>query len=106
LKYIPEIPPPGLSFEVHDYLTRQFNAIQSSIDALYDGALMETIEAPAGEGQLIGCTGQYYDFGDGVGVYARIDGQWYKLSMRSVTRVTPQTGKMRCIGGTPTVVVS
>lgn len=106
MKYIPELPPADMKPEWHEYLSRQLANIQSAIDALYNGALMETIDAPAGEGQLIGCTGGYYDFGDGVGVYARIDGQWYKMSMRSVTRVTPQVGRMRGIGGTPTVVVS
>lgn len=106
MKYQPEQPPPSLPPDLHDYLWRQFARLEESVNQLYDGNLYETVEAPGGEGQLIACTGQYYDFGDGVGVYARIDNQWYKLAMHSVTRVTPARGVMRLVGGTPIVVTS
>lgn len=103
MKFEIEQPPFGTSPELSDWLHRQFLRIQQSLDVVYDGYLGETITPPSGQGQLILCTGSYYDFGDGVGVYARINGQWYKMTMRSVTRVTPTTGRINLTGNTPTV---
>lgn len=104
MKFRPELPPPNIPPDLYDYLWRQFNRLEEAVDVLYNGNLAEFVEPPGGEGQLITCTGQYYDFGDGVGVYARIDGQWYKLSATPVARATPMAGSSRLSGGTPTVV--
>lgn len=86
-----------------DYLSNEFIRIEAALDALFNGELEPAREFPPRQEPVLKFGDDDFDLGDGAGLYLRIQGQWYKLSMTPVGAVYPTTGSVNVVGQTPTV---
>lgn len=82
----------------------QLRLIGFALDALYNGEVENVTEDPEGDEPVFIFSDGDLDFGDGAGMYLRLEGgAWYKLTMTRVHPLRPQTAQLTLETAAPTI---